>query len=183
MNFRSFEGSVFLMYYFSIIISGLALLLTLGQIIFAAIKKRTKIDITIESIQQYNRPDKKIFILLCTLINLSDSPINITRITFFTKGNIEVKCDLCEKLIGERHYSKYPETDISTTKRVYSTRFPISLPAHGATMQHIHFSLKGNIQDFCEGEDIQLKITTDKKTLDKTCKCIIHKGRDAMEFI
>ena len=98
--------------YYSAIIASIALVLSIGQIVVNAINKKVKIDVSLENLQQHRISNRNELLILCTFVNKSDAPINITRIILKTKAQTEIDCALCKAWIGEHYYPKFPESDI-----------------------------------------------------------------------
>ena len=163
-------------------IATLAMLLSLWQLISSALKKRTKLRLTIENVQQERLPQRKETILLCTIVNHSDSPINITRMMLVAKDGNQISCNLRKIMIGEHYCPNYPETDIPRTERVFSVQFPISLIPHGAVSEHVVFSSSLDSEDFQEGDTMELLLITDKKAKKLRDTCKIHDA-DVMRYM
>ena len=172
----------FLENHYSDVVATLAILLTLWQLISASLKKRTKLSLTIENVQQARLPQRKETILLCTIVNHSDSPINITRMMLVSKEGNEISCNLCKVMIGERYYPQYTESDLPRSERIFSVQFPISLSAHGATSEQVVFSSSCDSEDFQEGDTMELLLITDKKSKRLRDTCKIHDA-DVMRYM
>lgn len=168
--------------HYSDVVATLAILLTLWQLISASLKKRTKLSLTIENVQQARLPQRKETILLCTIVNHSDAPINITRMVLVSKEGNEISCILRKVMIGERYYPNYPESALPRSERIFSVQFPISLSAHGATSEQVVFSSPCDSKDFQEGDTMELLLITDKKSKRLRDTCKIHDA-DVMRYM
>ena len=168
--------------HYSNIVSTLAILLTLWQLISASLKRRTKLSLTIENVQQAHLAGRKETIILCTIVNHSDAPINITRMVLVSKERDEISCNLRKRMVGERYYPNYPESDLPRSERIFSVQFPISLSAHGATSEQVVFSSSCDSENFQEGDTIELVLITDKKSKRLYDTCKIHDA-DIMRYM
>ena len=165
---------IFIQNHYAEILSTIAIILSLAQIIVSGINNRTNLELTVEDVQQYKIADKISIIILFTLVNNSKSPINITRIILVGKNNQSVPCNLRKSYIGEHYYPKYPETDLPRTERVFSADLPISLSGNGAKSIHLLFETPPDFTDYSNGDIIYFSVKTDKKNLNLTGKCLIH---------
>lgn len=151
-----------------------ALIISIGQIVVGVIQKRTRLSLTIENVQQEHFPNETAIIVLCTIVNRSSAPINITRMLLTTKEGKRIMCNLRKVMIGEHHYPKYPETDIPVSVRAFSEEFPLALGARGAISAQVVFFVPAKGEDFLGGEMMELNMITDKRNVRVRDLCKIH---------
>lgn len=140
-----------------------ALILSLLQWIQHFSQQRTHLKLEIQNIMSYKHNQIETCNILFTISNKSASPIAITRIILGDESGAEYPCCLTHKYICEHYYNKFPETDIPCTERIFSTDFPICLPAHGCVMPFVVFDVIGKEFSFAELSEVYVKVITDKK--------------------
>lgn len=153
-----------------LIIAVSAFVLFLYQFIDTKIKHGVKFYIQIDNAQCFVE-DQNIsnLLLSITIVNKSNSSLNITHIYFIDKDK-EYLCFLKKQWSGEHYYPKYPETDIPRTERIFSTDFPITLQPNDAKSELVKFSVPNHI-NVKKHDIVRLKIATDKKVIICKLRC------------
>ena len=160
------------------IISILALSLTLIQYFSALRKKREKYTVRIDNAQGGQSGRNNYLLVNMTILNHSSSNLNITRI-YFVDGTTEYLCHLKESWCAERYFPNYPETDIPRTKRIFSSKFPLSILPNGATSELIKFKIESK-KEITKNEIITLKFVTSKK--EKTINLMVMDNKSDLTY-
>lgn len=172
----------FIVEYHSDIIAIFALLITIGQLIISLYKKRMNLVTEIENVDQEDLGKRKECVLVLTIINKSTAAINISRILMKNKSNEWISCRYRKAPVFMHQWPTYPETDIPSSERSFSTDFPISINGRGSTCVVVVFSYREDVPDFKDGETIELKLLTDKKDVHCECKCKICSDNELATF-
>jgi hypothetical protein len=153
-----------------LIIAVSAFVLSFYQFIDAKIKHRVKLHILIDNAQcSVKDQDESNLLLSITIVNKSDSPLNITHIYFIDKDK-EYLCSLKKQWSGEHYYPEFPETDIPRTERIFSTDFPITLQPNDAKSELVRFSVLSYIS-VKKHDIVKLRIATNKKAIICKLEC------------
>ena len=152
----------FLNKYHSDIIAIFALVVSISQIIFNAWHNRFNISMLVENVDQEDLKKRKECIICFSFVNNSTSPINILRLKLQDKNGVWIPCRLRKAPVFMHHWPKYPETDIPSSERTFSTDFPVHIGSRGATNIIATFERSKDSQDFGAGEILKVKVETDK---------------------
>lgn len=150
--------------YITLVIAIGGFILSSTQWIYTLYCKRVNFKVSIEKFEWYEYEKFNRCTLTLSIENLSNLPLIITRMNI---GNVQ--CYLSHHWIGERYFTKFPETDIPCTERILSADFPINIVANSGTMHGIVFDFYD--KSLTLGKLIELKIQTTNKLKTFTLYC------------
>lgn len=120
------------------IISVCAFLLSVGQLMYALISKRTNLSIFV--LEAYSRERIDNIYLQIEISNNSSIDVSINR--FIIKSQ---KSLINKHMIAEKYYTKFPETDIPISERVFTASLPIYLRSYESWIGVIAFPFSEKI--------------------------------------
>lgn len=148
----------------TLIIAVAGFLLSVAQLIYGIYSNRTHFSVEIKNVEKARWNNKNVYIFTFLINNLSSAPLVITQVS-----TQNVICRLNRKRIGEIYHTKYPETDIPCTERIFSSELPINLTSYASAIHHFIFQKEDGKLNLASPMSVTFQTNKKKKTFNLDC--------------